>query len=47
MELRATFPVLHPLRSVTPVEERYTGSERVQCSLIGCTPSSTTSSIWG
>ena len=45
MELRATFPVLHPLRNVTPVEERYSRSERVQCSLKGCTPPSTTSSI--
>ena len=45
MELRATFPVLHPLRSVTPVEEHYTRSKRVQCSLKGCTSPSTTSFI--
>ena len=44
-ELHATFAGLHPLRSITPVKEHYTRSERVQCPLMGCTTSSATSSF--
>ena len=42
-ELHATFVELHPSGSIAPVKEHYTRSERVQCSLIGCTASSATS----
>ena len=34
---------LHPLRSIAPIKERCTQSERVQCLLMGCTAPSATS----